>query len=747
MTRREISDQTEERVELDVYGMTCASCAARIQKKLNRHDGIEASVNYATQKAHILAPTWQTEDLIEIIRNAGYDAHIPQPVHETIDPSQRYKRRLIVCATLALPVIVTAMITSAQFPGWQWVSWILATPVVTWGALPFHRATWINARHRTTTMDTLISLGTSAAYLWSTICLFFGEAGHIRMRHEWTFSLTHDHHLSSVYFEACVGIIVFTLLGRFIESRSRSDAAAALKALAEVGAKSVTVVRDGHQQHIPIESLRIDDVFIVLPGQKIATDGVVVQGQSAVDNSIITGESLPVEVGEGDQVVGASLNTYGHLLVRARAIGADTQLAQISRLVERAQQEKSRSQALADSISSIFVPGVIALSVFTCLIWVLSSHDVTFAITAAVTVLIISCPCALGLATPTAILAGSLRGSRLGIIIRGPQALEDAHRIQTIAMDKTGTITTGEMNVSEIICSQDSDREELLRYACALESHSDHPIAKAITRYCSSHDIEPVQISSFTNLPGRGVQALCDGYHLTAGGESLLSSMGYEIPPYLSERVDKANESGASVVYIAREKIDSGRKKVIGALMVRDEVAEGSIEAIKRLQAMDIEPVMMTGDNDRVARYIAGQVGISQVYSQVLPHDKFSIISSLQGKDHVPVAMIGDGVNDAAALSQADLGIAMGTGSDAAIASSDLTLMRHDLRLAADAIALSRRIRSTIRMNLFWAFAYNICAIPIAAFGYLTPMLAGAAMAFSSLFVVSNSWRLRSWTP
>jgi len=730
-------------IELDVQGMTCASCAARIQKKLNKLDGVQASVNYATEKAHVVAPeVMSADDLIETVRAAGYDAALPVPDAPPRDRAAEIRRRLIACAVLAVPVIAMAMVPALQFPGWQWVSLALATPVVTWGAWPFHKSALVNLRHGATTMDTLISLGTSSAYIWSIVALVFGDAGMIGMRHHWTLNLVRDEGLSAIYFEAAVGIICFILLGRYIEARSRQDASSALRALAEVGAKAVTLLRDdgaggSSEVTVPIEALAVGDEFVVRPGEKVATDGVIVQGYSAVDNSVITGESLPVEVVPGSSVVGASVNTTGRLVVRATAVGADTQLSQIARLVELAQTGKSRSQDLANTISGIFVPIVIGLALLTLVAWLVAGQDATFAVTAAVSVLIISCPCALGLATPTALLAGSLRGSQLGILIRGPQALEEAHRIQVVAMDKTGTITAGRMSVHEIVPADGYERDALLTLAATLESASEHPIARAIVAAATA----PLpSLEDFANVPGRGVRATVAGRRAAAGSAAFMAELGLDVPNSLVTAADTAAAEGASVVFVA----DGDR--LAGVVSVADRVAPNAAEAIAAFKGLGLRTVMVTGDNRSAARHVAQQVGIDEVRAEVLPGDKFAVVRELQA-DGQHVAMIGDGVNDAAALSQADLGIAMGGGTDAAIAASDLTLMRGDLMLAADAVKLSRRTLATIRGNLFWAFVYNVIAIPIAALGYLNPMFAGAAMAFSSVFVVTNSLRLRAYRP
>ena len=726
-------------VELDVQGMTCASCAARIQKKLNKLDGVQASVNYATEKAHVVAPaTTEVETLIAAVEAAGYGASLPTPDAPPRDRAAEIRLRLIVSAVLAVPVIAMAMIPVLQFPGWQWVSLALATPVVTWAAWGFHRSMWVNLRHGATTMDTLISLGTGSAYLWSLAALLFGHAGMIGMTHHWSLRLERDTTMSSIYFEAAVGIITFILAGRYIEARSRQDASAALRALAEVGAKSVTVLRDGAEVTVPIEALGVGDEFVVRPGEKVATDGVVISGSSAVDNSVITGESLPVEVAVGSTVVGASVNTNGRLVVRATAVGSDTQLAQISHLVELAQTGKSSSQALADRISGIFVPIVLGLAAATLIGWLIAGAGWTFAITAAVSVLIISCPCALGLATPTALLAGSLRGSQLGILIRGPEALEEAHRIDTIAMDKTGTLTAGRMRLTAVHPVAGVTEQQVLDLAADLEAGSEHPIARAVVEAAVG---ERKQVSDFQNVPGKGVTGIVDDRPVAIGNARLLADLGLDAPDELAALAEQAGGQGASVMHVV------AADKVIGLLTVADTLDDNAAAAVARFHDLGLRTVMVTGDNRAAAQHIATQVGIDEVRAEVLPGDKFEVVTALQDSGAHRVAMIGDGINDAAALSQADLGIAMGSGTDAAIAASDLTLMRHDLMLAGDAIELSRRTLRTIRGNLFWAFAYNVAAIPVAAAGLLNPMFAGAAMAFSSVFVVTNSLRLRGFTP
>lgn len=761
-------------IDLDVTGMTCASCASRIQKRLNKVDGVQAAVNYATNKAHVMAPAQTAPDaLIEVVREAGYDASLPSPEVDSDELAQAHarsiKHRLIVAASISVPVMLVAMITPLQFPGWQWASLVAATPVLFWCGWGFHTATWTNLKHGAASMDTLISVGTISAYLWSIYCLIFGSAGMIGMRHEFSFALSHHDALGSVYFEAACGTITFILLGRLIEARSRREAGSALRELLKIGAKRVRLLADDGTEHTePIEALSVGQQFVVRPGEKIASDGVVTAGQAAIDTRVITGESVPVEVKPGDRVVGATLNTNSRLVVRATAVGADTQLAQIAQLVEQAQTSKSNAQRLADRIAGVFVPVVIVLALVALAAWLIAGAGISFAITAAVSVLIISCPCALGLATPTALLAGTGRGAQLGIVIRGPEALERAKTISTVVMDKTGTLTKGEMAVQQIIAVPGEDADAVLRLAATLEAGSEHPIAEAITSRAESLDVSPERADDFEIVPGLGVRARIDGTVSWAGNAALMDRAELVIPEELLAASHDAADEGATVVFVARA------DAVRGLVTVSDEITDSSARAIELFHAMGLRTVMLTGDNERAARHIARQVGIDEVHAQVLPQQKLDVVTQLQsgrdsaghpgadhtgtgheatghsGPDETPrqrVAMIGDGVNDAAALAGADLGIAMGSGTDAAIAASDLTLMRHDLVLAVDAVRLARATLGTIRGNLFWAFFYNVCAIPIAALGLLNPMIAGAAMAFSSVFVVTNSLRLRRFQP
>ena len=721
------------------------SCAARIQKKLNRIDGVRAAVNYATARAHVLAPRGTTsEALIDVVRAAGYDAGPPDPSEDAEAAArartEAIRRRLVVSAAIAVPVMAVSMVTPWQFPGWQWVAFALTTPVLFWSGRGFHRSAWVNLRHGAFTMDTLISVGTLAAYLWSAFCLIFGNAGTLGMKHPFSLHLVRADSLDAVYFEAACGTITFILLGRWIEARSRSEAGSALRELLTMGARAVHVLDDdGTETTRPIEALRVGQCFVVRPGEKIASDGEVVEGASAIDAHVITGESVPVDVGPGDRVVGATLNTNGRLVVRATAVGADTQLSQIAHLVEQAQTGKSNAQRLADRIASVFVPVVIVLALLAFCAWLVAGAGVGFAITAGVSVLIISCPCALGLATPTALLAGTGRGAQLGVVIRGPEALERARAIDTVVMDKTGTLTRGEMSVQRITAAPGEDEDRVLVAAAALEAGSEHPIARAVVARAAGRGPAPAA-GDFRVVPGRGVRAVLDGADALVGSAALMSDEGLEVPDVLTAAAVAASDRGATVVLVAWD------GAVRGVLTVSDELADNSARAVGRLHALGLRTVMLTGDNERAARHVAALVGIDEVHAQVLPEEKLAVVDGLRAEGH-RVAMIGDGVNDAAALAAADLGIAMGTGTDAAIAAGDLTLMRHDLMLAVDAIALSRATLRIIRGNLFWAFFYNVCAIPIAAFGLLNPMIAGAAMAFSSVFVVTNSLRLRGFRP
>lgn len=737
------------RIELEIGGMTCASCAARIEKRLNRMDGVEASVNYATEKALVSAPAGlDPQALIDEVVKTGYSAALPAPVatepalqEDAPDPELRsLRQRLIGSIVLSTPVILLAMIPALQFTYWQWASLALAAPVVVWGAWPFHRAAWINLRHGAATMDTLISLGVSAAFLWSLYALFFGHAGMPGMTHTFEWSVAPSDGAGDIYLEVAAGVTTFVLAGRYFEQRSKRRAGAALRALLEIGAKDVAVLRPSatgvDEVRVPIADLRAGEEFVVRPGEKIATDGVVVSGTSAVDASMVTGESVPVEVAPGDPVIGATVNAGGRLVVRATRVGDDTQLAQMARLVEDAQSGKAKVQRLADRISGVFVPIVLLISLGTLAGWLLTGAPASMAFTAAVAVLIIACPCALGLATPTALLVGTGRGAQLGILIKGPEVLESTRTVDTVVLDKTGTVTSGRMSLVDAITAGTTHRQELLRLAGALEHASEHPIAQAVARAAADETGALPDVEAFQNIPGKGVTGVVDGHAVLVGREALLADWTLAVPVDIAAAKSAAESLGRTAVLVAWD----GETR--GLLVVADQVKPTSAEAVAQLRALGLTPVLLTGDNAAAARAIADEVGIERVIAEVLPQDKVAVVARLQSEGRV-VAVVGDGVNDAAALAQADLGLAMGTGTDAAIEASDITLVRGDLRSAADAIRLSRATLGTIKVNLFWAFAYNVAALPLAALGLLNPMIAGAAMAFSSVFVVGNSLRLR----
>ncbi|MFE0101746.1 heavy metal translocating P-type ATPase [Streptomyces sp. NPDC059009] len=749
-------------VELAIGGMTCASCAARIEKKLNRMEGVEATVNYATEKAKVSyrvdeGAAVAVADLIATVEATGYTAQEPAPVREGAVPGEEgegegedggaelrpLRERLITAVVLSVPVIAMAMVPALQFEYWQWLSLTLAAPVVTYAAWPFHKAAFTNARHGAATMDTLISVGTSAAFLWSLWALFFGTAGTPGMTHAFELTIERSDGAGNIYLEAAAGVTAFILAGRYFEARSKRKAGAALKALLQLGAKDVTVIHDGgHEMTVPVGELKVGDRFLVRPGEKIATDGRVAEGASAVDASMLTGESVPVEVGVGDSVTGATLNVGGRLVVEATRVGADTQLARMARLVEDAQNGKAAAQRLADRISAVFVPVVIGLALATLGFWLGNGAGLTAAFTAAVAVLIIACPCALGLATPTALMVGTGRGAQLGILIKGPEVLETTRKVDTIVLDKTGTVTTGRMTLLGTVTAEGVEEAEVLRLAGALEHASEHPVAQAVaTGAAEKVGALPVP-EDFANVAGLGVQGIVEGHAVLVGREKLLKEWEIHLPVALERAKAEAEAAGRTAIAVAWD----GEARAV--LEVADAVKETSAEAIRRLRDLGLTPILLTGDNKAVAESVAAEVGIApeHVIAEVMPQDKVDVVKSLQGEGR-SVAMVGDGVNDAAALAQADLGLAMGTGTDAAIEAGDLTLVRGDLRAAADAIRLSRKTLGTIKSNLFWAFAYNVAALPLAASGLLNPMIAGAAMAFSSVFVVGNSLRLRGFKP
>ncbi|MGW7498749.1 heavy metal translocating P-type ATPase [Streptomyces luteogriseus] len=737
---------TDTEVELAIGGMTCASCAARIEKKLNRMDGVTATVNYATEKARVsYSGDVSVGDLIATVEATGYTAQEPTPPDRQTGPAEEadelrpLRERLITAVVLSVPVVAMAMVPALQFEYWQWLSLTLAAPVVTYAAWPFHKAAFTNARHGAATMDTLISVGTSAAFLWSLWALFFGTAGTPGMTHPFELTIERTDGAGNIYLEAAAGVTAFILAGRYFEARAKRKAGAALRALLELGAKDVTVLRaDDREQTVPVAELKTGDRFLVRPGEKIATDGTVEEGSSAVDASMLTGESVPVEVAAGDPVTGATINVGGRLVVRATRVGSDTQLARMARLVEDAQNGKAAAQRLADRISAVFVPVVIALALGTLGFWLGNGVGLTAAFTAAVAVLVIACPCALGLATPTALMVGTGRGAQLGILIKGPEVLESTRRVDTVVLDKTGTVTTGRMTLLAVHTAEGTDEADVLRLAGALEHSSEHPIARAVADGALEKLGALPAPENFANVPGLGVQGVVEGHAVLVGRERLLADWAMELPEGLAGARAAAEDAGRTAIAVAWD----GEARAV--LEVADAVKDTSAEAVGRLRALGLTPILLTGDNEAVARSVAREVGIEEVIAEVLPQDKVDVVKRLQAEGR-SVAMVGDGVNDAAALAQADLGLAMGTGTDAAIEAGDLTLVRGDLRAAADAIRLARRTLGTIRSNLFWAFAYNVAALPLAASGLLTPMIAGAAMAFSSVFVVGNSLRLRTF--
>ena len=747
-------DGSGRSVELAIGGMTCASCAARVEKKLNKLDGVTATVNFATETARVsYRGTVSPGELVTVVEQAGYTAALPaaarpespeqtgaQPSAAEQDEVALLRQRLLVSLVLAVPVVVLAMVPAVQFRNWQWASLALASPVAVWGAWPFHRAAFTNARHGAVTMDTLISVGVGAAYLWSLYALFFGTAGQPGMHMSFALPAT-GAGAGDIYLDVAAGVTVLILLGRFFEARAKRRAGAALRALLSLGAKDVAVLRDGHEVRIPAGQLAVGDLFVVRPGEKIATDGVVESGSSAVDTSMLTGEPVPAEVTAGDAVTGATVNVSGRLVVRAAQVGAGTQLAQIARLVSDAQARKAPVQRLADRISAVFVPVVIGIAIVTLIGWLAAGQSPGAAFTAAVAVLIIACPCAMGLATPTALLVGTGRGAQLGILIKGPEALESTRTIDTVVLDKTGTITTGRMSLVDVATAPGEEPAEVLRLAGAVEDASGHPIAVAIAAGAAGRLGGLPGVEGFNSHGGLGVSGVADGHAVVAGRRDWIErEWAQTIPAGLAARAADAEAAGQTAVFAGWD------GQVRGMLVVADTIKPTSAEAVARLRGMGLSPVLLTGDNARAARAVADQVGIGEIIAEVLPAGKADAVRRLQDAGRV-VAMVGDGVNDAAALAQADLGLAMGTGTDAAIKAADLTLVRGDLLAVPDAIRLSRRTLRTIKGNLFWAFAYNVAAIPLAALGFLNPLIAAAAMAFSSVFVVTNSLRLRRFQP
>jgi P-type Cu+ transporter len=749
------TDHHTTTVDLAIGGMTCSACAARIERRLNEIGGVEASVNFATETAHVRAPADVTADrLVAEVEAAGYHATLParqgavdrgddgEAAAAGRDHVDELRHKLVVSTILTLPVLLMAMVPALQFDSWQWLSLTLAAPVVVWGGSDFHRAAWRNARHRTTTMDTLISIGTLAAFGWSLYALFFGDAGMPGMRMPFSLSVERGASDEQIYLEVASAVTVFILAGRYLEAKAKRRSGEALRALLELGAKDVTIVAaDGREQRAAVTTLAVGDRFVVRPGEKIATDGIVEEGTSAVDTSLLTGEPVPVEVAPGDEVTGATINAGGRLVVRATRVGADTALAQIGRLVTEAQSGKAPVQRLADRVSAVFVPIVIGLAAATLGFWLLAGEEPAMAFGAAVAVLIIACPCALGLATPTALLVGTGRGAQLGILIKGPEVLESTRTVDTVVLDKTGTVTTGRMALVDVVTADGTSIDEALHLVGALEHASEHPIGRAIAAGASARlGRELASVDDFSSQQGLGVTGVVEGHAVVAGRERLLADWALHLPPTLLSAKAVAEDQGETAIVAGWD------GEVRALLVVADTLKPSANGAVAELRTLGLHPVLLTGDNERSARAVADRLGVDDLIAEVLPADKVAVVRRLQDDGRV-VAMVGDGVNDAAALAQADLGLAMGAGTDVAIEASDLTLVRDDLRSVPDAIRLSRRTLATIKGNLFWAFAYNVAALPLAAAGLLNPLIAGAAMAFSSVFVVSNSLRLRRFRP
>lgn len=725
-------------LQLDIEGMTCASCATRVEKALNKVEGASAEVNYATERATITGSRLDEKALLEAIEHAGYGAHAHSDDEQGPEGSRSLVRRLLISAGVTLPVIVLSMIPAAQFFYWQWVVAALALPIALWGAWPFHRAAAVNARHGVATMDTLISLGILSATGWSLYALFFGGAGEVGMTMTLSFFGTPGAGSHEIYLEVAAAVTTFMLLGRYLENRAKRDAGAALRALMKSGAKEATLIREGKEIVVPIGQVQPGDRMVVRPGGRIPTDGTIEEGSAALDTSMMTGESLPREVGPGDSVFGGTINTSGLLTVVATRVGNNTELARMAAMVEKAQTGKSEAQRLADRIAAVFVPIVMVVAALAFVGWMVFDGSVDIAFQAAVATLIIACPCALGLATPTALLVGTGRGAQLGLLIRGPEVLERSRALDTIVLDKTGTLTRGDMTVTSIIATQTED--SVVALAAAVEKGSEHPLAQAVLRYAQSKNLDIPQAQDFVASAGLGATAVVAKKPAAAGQMKWLEEQGFVVDPQLVAQVHQAQATGHTVIGVAHD------KSVVGAVVIADTVKASSALAVQRLKDLGLHPVMATGDHEVVAKNIARQVGIDTVYAGVSPEGKANLVATLQSEGH-QVAMVGDGINDAPALATADLGIAMGTGTDAAMSAGDMTIVSGDLLSVSDGIALARRTLGTIRGNLFWAFAYNVAAIPLAVSALLNPMVAGLAMAFSSVFVVTNSLRLRGFRP